>query len=94
VVDASTQIARLVFEYAARIDAGDFAGVPFTYTSKVDGRTRTLPTWVLVVHLFNHQTHHRGQLTTLLNQLGCDPGSTDLPFMPGVANVTDPAKPR
>lgn len=31
----------------------------------------------LVCHLFNHQTHHRGQLTTLLNQLGLDVGVTD-----------------
>jgi uncharacterized damage-inducible protein DinB len=30
-----------------------------------------------LVHLFDHQTHHRGQLTTLLNQLGLDPGVTD-----------------
>jgi hypothetical protein len=28
--------------------------------------------------LFNHQTHHRGQLTTLLFQAGQDPGATDL----------------
>jgi uncharacterized damage-inducible protein DinB len=33
-------------------------------------------------HLFNHQTHHRGQLTTVLNQQCMDIGSTDLPFMP------------
>jgi len=59
---------------------------PFSYTSKVDGVTRTLPAWVLVAHLFNHQAHHRGQLTTLLSQLGHDPGVTDLPFMPGLAS--------
>jgi uncharacterized damage-inducible protein DinB len=53
-----------------------------TYTSKVDGRTRTRANWVLVVHLFSHQTHHRGQATTLLSQRGIDIGSTDLPFMP------------
>ncbi|MET0413733.1 MAG: DinB family protein, partial [Polyangiaceae bacterium] len=29
-------------------------------------------------HVFNHQTHHRGQVTTLLTQLGHDPGVTDL----------------
>jgi uncharacterized damage-inducible protein DinB len=29
-------------------------------------------------HFFNHQTHHRGQLTTLLSQLGIDVGVTDL----------------
>jgi uncharacterized damage-inducible protein DinB len=33
---------------------------------------------LLVQHLFNHQTHHRGQITTLLNQAGIDVGPTDL----------------
>ena len=28
------------------------------------------------MHIFNHQTHHRGQLTTLLMQMGIDPGET------------------
>jgi len=37
-----------------------------------------------IAHLFNHQTHHRGQLTTLLSQLGIDPGVTDLPWLPGL----------
>ena len=32
----------------------------------------------LVLHLFNHQTHHRGQATTLLYQAGIDVGVTDL----------------
>lgn len=32
----------------------------------------------LIFHLFNHQTHHRGQLSTLLNQAGLDVGVTDL----------------
>ena len=32
----------------------------------------------LVQHFFNHQTHHRGQLTVLLSQMGLDFGSTDL----------------
>lgn len=27
---------------------------------------------------FNHQTHHRGQVTTLLSQMGVDIGVTDL----------------
>jgi len=55
---------------------------PLTYASKIDGKTRTVPKWVLVTHMFNHQTHHRGQATTLLSQMGLDVGSTDLPFMP------------
>jgi uncharacterized damage-inducible protein DinB len=32
----------------------------------------------LVLHFFNHQTHHRGQVTTLLSQFGKDVGVTDL----------------
>jgi len=32
----------------------------------------------LVMHFFNHQTHHRGQATTLLSQAGSDAGVTDL----------------
>lgn len=54
-----------------------------TYTSKVDGVTRTVPRWVLVTHMLNHQTHHRGQITTILSQMGLDMGTTDIPFMPG-----------
>jgi uncharacterized damage-inducible protein DinB len=34
--------------------------------------------WIAVTHFFNHQTHHRGQITTLLSQLGRDAGVTDL----------------
>ncbi len=32
----------------------------------------------LLLHFFNHQTHHRGQITTLLSQAGVDVGVTDL----------------
>jgi uncharacterized damage-inducible protein DinB len=35
--------------------------------------------------MFNHQTHHRGQLTTLLMQMGVDPGETDIPWSPALA---------
>lgn len=69
----------------SRTLSSDWLSRPFTYTSAVDGKTRTLPAWILVTHLFNHQTHHRGQLTTLLSQLGYDPGPTDLPWLPSLA---------
>ena len=32
----------------------------------------------LLMHFFNHQTHHRGQATVLLSQAGVDVGVTDL----------------
>jgi uncharacterized damage-inducible protein DinB len=57
------------------------------YASRVDGKTRRLTSAVAVVHLFNHGTHHRGQLTTLIKQAGVDPGVTDLPWVPGLVEV-------
>ena len=39
------------------------------------------PKWLLVAHMFNHQTHHRGQVHCMLTQAGGKPGDTDLPFM-------------
>ncbi|MBX3207637.1 MAG: damage-inducible protein DinB [Labilithrix sp.] len=45
------------------------------------GVVNELPLWHAVAHLFNHQTHHRGQVTTLLMQAGHDPGVTDLVAM-------------
>jgi uncharacterized damage-inducible protein DinB len=32
----------------------------------------------MLLHFFNHQTHHRGQASTLLSQSGVDIGGTDL----------------
>ena len=61
----------------------DWLGKPFEFKSRLDGKTRRAPAWVFVTQLFNHQTHHRGQLTTLIKQLGYDPGATDIPWMPG-----------
>ena len=59
------------------------------YRSVVDGKVRRLPAGVAAVHLFNHGTHHRGQLTTLMKQAGVDPGVTDLPWLPGIARTGD-----
>lgn len=42
------------------------------------GVRREHPAWQAMTHFFNHQTHHRGQATTLLAQVGIDPGVTDL----------------
>lgn len=42
------------------------------------GVRREHPAWKALTHFFNHQTHHRGQVTALLAQAGIDPGITDL----------------
>ena len=43
----------------------------------------TIPRWVMVAQLFNHQTHHRGQITSALHAMGIDYGATDIPWRPG-----------
>ncbi|MDP3171278.1 MAG: DinB family protein, partial [Polaromonas sp.] len=42
------------------------------------GVQRAHPAWQAMTHFFNHQTHHRGQASTLLMQAGVDVGVTDL----------------
>lgn len=54
------------------------------YTSIVNPQPRRIALALAVTHFFNHQTHHRGQLTTLLMQRGIDPGVTDLMWAPRV----------
>lgn len=46
--------------------------------SNSSGTQRQHPLWQALTHFFNHQTHHRGQATTLLSQQGVDVGVTDL----------------
>ena len=43
----------------------------------------TFPRWVMVVQLFNHQTHHRSQVTGAFHAMGIDYGTTDIPWRPG-----------
>jgi uncharacterized damage-inducible protein DinB len=45
------------------------------------GNKHQRPLGELLQHVFNHQAHHRGQVTTLLFQAGIDPETTDLLVM-------------
>lgn len=65
----------------------EFLATPLTWTSRITGKSQTRAAGVAVTHFFNHQTHHRGQATTLLSQFGIDPGVTDLWAMPGAENL-------
>ena len=57
-------------------------GAPFTYRSFVIPRDHTFPLWFCLAHMFNHQTHHRGQLTALIEQAGGDCGVSDFLQLP------------
>ena len=45
-------------------------------------RHRRMPRSLFYAQLFNHQTHHRSQVTSELHKMGIDYGSTDLPHNP------------
>ena len=78
---AREELDQRIAEWAADITP-ELLSEPHTFVSKVDGASHTMPAWILATQLFNHATHHRGQITTLLSQMGLDIGTTDLPFMP------------
>ena len=75
-----------VLAWAGRLSDAWLAST-LQYRAASDGRERQLPAWIAATHLFQHATHHRGQLTTLLKQAGKHPGATDLPYLPGVTRL-------
>lgn len=66
------------------VEALDEAAVDevLRYRSLETGVERSYPIAVVLSHLFNHQTHHRGQISAAVGQLGGDYGSMDLIWMP------------
>ncbi len=60
---------------------GDWLGDHLTWYSGAAGREVTKPSWFLVTHLFNHQTHHRGQVHAMLTAAGAKSDDTDLFYL-------------
>ena len=64
-------------EWAGRVDQ-TWLDEDLTWWSGAAGREMRKPRRMLVVHFFNHQTHHRGHTHALLTAAGQRTGSTDL----------------
>jgi uncharacterized damage-inducible protein DinB len=82
---AELKAARAAFDetiigWAEGLDAAALEG-DLSWFSGAAGREITKPKALLIAHLFNHQTHHRGQVHCMLTQCGVKPGDTDLPIM-------------
>jgi uncharacterized damage-inducible protein DinB len=78
---ARAELDGEVLEFARGLTA-EWLNSPLTWTSQLYGFTQTSPRFALVLQMFNHQTHHRGQVHAVLTRLGVDMGPTDIPLLP------------
>ena len=70
------QLDAAIAQWTADMPDG-FAQFTMRYSNS-KGVQRVHPAWQAITHFFNHQTHHRGQVTALMAQAGVDPDVTDL----------------
>ena len=73
---ARANVDRIILGFCAELEDADFQHCLKYNNSK--GLPFEKPFGLLLLHFFNHQTHHRGQVSTLLAQLDVDVGVTDL----------------
>ena len=78
--ERSTADTRLI-EWSSQL-APEWITGDLTWFSGALKREVSKPRAELVVHFFNHQTHHRGQVHAMLTQAGGKPHDTDLFVMP------------
>jgi uncharacterized damage-inducible protein DinB len=88
---ARSALDREIEDWAATVDEVWLA-LPFTFATLKGDAQFTFPAFILLMQLFNHQIHHRGQITTLLTQAGEDVGMTDIVGLPGLTQIVTPAK--
>jgi uncharacterized damage-inducible protein DinB len=63
-------------DYAASLNADDIQRV--IEFKSMAGQPFAQPLWQMLQHVANHSTYHRGQIATMLRQLGSKATSTDL----------------
>ena len=69
-----------ILAYTEGLDEAALAS-DLRFTSVVEPQERVIRLEHALMHFFNHQTHHRGQATTLIQQAHAQPGITDLMWM-------------
>jgi uncharacterized damage-inducible protein DinB len=72
----SEQIQQGLTDYVGQLSVQDLEGT-LAYRD-LKGNAHTNVRWHTLQHLVNHGTYHRGQIATMLRQLGVKPVSTDL----------------
>lgn len=79
--DTRAATDRKLLDWAKAAPPEWFAG-DLTWYSGMLGRDFTRPRAEVIVHLFNHQTHHRGQIHAMLTAAGTKPEATDVITLP------------
>ncbi|MGI9437545.1 MAG: DinB family protein [Geminicoccaceae bacterium] len=74
-IDQDEHIVALTASYG-----DDDIAVSITYRTVTDPQEMTAPLHLCWLHLFNHQTHHRGQIHDMLSQTEVAPPPLDLIF--------------
>lgn len=85
--EAWRPVEKDVRDYLAGVSEKTIAG-RFTGTN-TKGETFSYPLWRSMLHLANHQTYHRGQVTMFLRQFGIEPPALDL-TMADILGALDP----
>lgn len=70
------KIDYVILNWTKKLEDNDIKGC--LIYKDIAGNSFTKPFAYLIHHLFLHQVHHRGQVTTLLSQFGVDFGETDI----------------
>lgn len=77
---ARTDTDQAIRIWAGKVRDADLDGNLSWYSGAIQAEV-TRPRWALVIQLFNHGTHHRGQVHAMLTAAGARPDDTDVPFM-------------
>lgn len=71
-----SDVERDLTDFVASLTDDDLARI-YDYKSTA-GAAQSSPAWQMLQHLVNHGSYHRGQITTMLRQLGAKPQATDM----------------
>lgn len=78
---ARAKMDAAILDWTGGLDDAALSG-DLSWFSGAAQRQVTRPLARLLVHMFNHQTHHRGQVHAMLTAAGARPGDTDLFLLP------------
>ena len=86
--EARAAMDERIAAYVNGLTADDYAGT-FTYTPVTNPEPVTQARAPVLAHLFNHQTHHRGQVHAALTHMGHSAPSLDLIYFQRIERLAN-----